>query len=232
MILSGVDYYGLGDGTGAQIAGSVPGLVGGILLAPGIVGGVSSGVAGVATGTSLAAAIFPAAIVPLIGPAIVGITIALTLIFSRKGPKQKTAATAIVNDVEPLLRDNVTAYLSGPRTVQSQKQAIQNFLAGWQGVLDNCGVAALGNPGKNCISERQEGAHPHWDGCPPEGCQNWFQMYLDPIRNDTPISASGSSAGGGSSVIDASVSVGGADIPLLPLLIGGGLLVGVMLWDS
>lgn len=129
------------------------------------------------------------AAIPIVGPGVAAVTIAIMLILGRKGPKQKTATTAIVNDIEPQLAANVQAYLDGPRTAESQAQAIENFKAGWQAVLDNCGDPSMGKPGQNCIAERQEGARPQWDGCrdEPGGCKNWFELYLYPIQQNPPV---------------------------------------------
>lgn len=114
--------------------------------------------------------------VPVIGAVVAGVTMALMAIFSRKGPKQKVATTEIVNKVEPLLQQNLEGYMSGPRTKSSQAQAIENFKAGWQYVVDNCDVPVMGNPGQECVKDRQRGGE--WD---------WFAYYHDPIANDTQV---------------------------------------------
>lgn len=151
---------------------SAPSIVGGVITAPG-------------TGV-ISAAMWGGLAIPIIGAAVVGATIALTLLFNRKGPKQKRATTAIAEDVEPILEENLQGYLSGPRTRSSQQQAIQNFYAGWNYLVDQCGIPEMGTPGQNCINERKEGARPQWDACAPN-CPNWFELYLDPIRNDTEV---------------------------------------------
>lgn len=122
--------------------------------------------------------------VPIIGAAVLAVTLVLGSIARRNA--QKTAATKIVNDVEPQLRANVEGYLSGPRTVSSQRQAIANFNAGWQLVLDNCGQSSLGSAGQRCISERQRGGTAPWCPTPSHTGCDWFALYLDPIANDTP----------------------------------------------
>lgn len=121
-----------------------------------------------------------AAAVPVIGAAVAGVTIGLQLIFNRKGPKQKVASTKIVDDLEPLLKNNVEAYMSGPRTRSSQAAAIQNFDDAWAYLISDqaCGSQALGNPGKACISDRSKGGK--WD---------WFSYYRDPIANDSQVVA-------------------------------------------
>jgi hypothetical protein len=98
------------------------------------------------------------------------------LIFSRKGPKQKVATTKIVDAVEPHLQDNLRGYLEGPRTRTSQAQALENFKAGWQYVVERCGIPEMGDPGQRCISDRQHGGK--WD---------WWSYYYDPIANDPRV---------------------------------------------
>jgi hypothetical protein len=93
---------------------------------------------------------------------------------------QKTASTTIVNEAEPLLQTNLDAYLSSNRTQAEQAQSIQNFYDVWNVVLQNCNDPALGSAGERCISERQEGGIAPWG-------KNWFERYLDPIRNDTQV---------------------------------------------
>jgi hypothetical protein len=114
-----------------------------------------------------------------IGLAVAGVTIALIAVFKRKRPGQKRATTEIVNDVEPELVKNLNGYFAGPRTAASQAQALANFDAGWQWVTDNCGQAAMGDPGHWCIDDRKPGGQ--WD---------WFARYRDPIANDVPVASS------------------------------------------
>lgn len=154
---------GLGNTT-EQIVMTAPQIAGGVLTAGG------SG--------SIAAGLWGAAAVPIIGGIVVGATLALSALFARKGPKQKVATTQVVDAVEPHLRDNLDGYFSGPRTVSSQRQALANFDAGWQYVLENCGQTVMGEPGRRCIDERQPGGR--WD---------WFALYRDPIANDPEVMA-------------------------------------------
>lgn len=114
--------------------------------------------------------------IPVIGAAVAGVVLALTLLFNRKGPKQKVATTEIVNKVAPLLQQNLEGYMAGPRTASSQAQALENFKAGWQYVVDNCNVPVMGNPGQECVKDRQRGGE--WD---------WFSFYHDPIANDPSV---------------------------------------------
>jgi hypothetical protein len=103
------------------------------------------------------------------------------MIFSRKGPAQKVASTNIVNQLEPQLQRNLSAYRNGPRTRANQSAALANFDAAWAYLASSqaCGSPDLGNPGKACISDRARGGK--WD---------WFRMYRDPIANDESVSDS------------------------------------------
>ncbi len=146
------------------LGGSTAGIV---IPSVNIAGGVLSGAAMAAWGTLAATGI---------GAAVAGVTIALTAIFNRKGPQQKVATTHIVDAIEPELRKNLDGYMSGPRTRSSQQQALANFDAGWNYVLQNCGKQEMGNPGQNCINDRKPGGK--WD---------WFSYYRDPIANDPNV---------------------------------------------
>ena len=119
-----------------------------------------------------------AAAVPVIGAAVAGVSLGLMMLFNRKGPQQKVASTAIVDDLEPLLKNNVEAYFSGPRTRSSQAAALQNFDDAWAWLssAEACGNPALGNPGKACLADRARGGK--WD---------WFSRYRDPLAEDAGV---------------------------------------------
>lgn len=179
-----------------------------VLAAPSIAGG------GVTVGgtSSVAASIWGAAAVPVVGAIVAGVTIGLMALFNRKGPKQKIATTQIVDSVEPMMAENRDGYLSGPRTVSSQAQALANFDAGWEYVRQHCGDATMGEPGKRCISERQRGGR--WD---------WFALYRDPIANDASVQPD-------PGIVDAVFGdpTGGGRSPV-PLIAGLGLAVAALL---
>jgi hypothetical protein len=167
-------------------------------------------------------------IVPVIGSIVAGVVLALTLLFNRKGPKQKVATTEIVNKVEPLLQENLAGYMAGPRNTVSQAQALENFKAGWQYVVDNCDVPVMGNPGKLCVSDRQRGGQ--WD---------WWSYYYDPIANDPHVkelaaeeaaALAAGAAGGGGVTGDLAEALKGnvAGVPV-PLLIAGALAAVVVM---
>lgn len=131
--------------------------------------------------------------VPVVGAAIAGIALAVEAWIHRRGPVQKVQTTKIVNEAEPYLQQNLTAYLAGPRTVTNQQAALQTFDLIWQRVVDECSQAQFGEPGQRCVSDRQRGSTKGYD---------WFALYRDPIANDTQVVADapsllsfGSSAG-------------------------------------
>lgn len=191
-----------------------------IVSAPSIAGGILT-----YGGSESIAAAWGALAVPIVGAVVAGVTIALTLLLNRKGPKQKEATTAIVNKMEPLLQDNLKGYLAGPRTKAAQLQALNNFDGAWQWVVDNCNVPQMGNPGKACVEDRQSGAC-HWRDS-AGACFNWFAGYRDPIANDTsvvPDSVLGpslDSIGLNSSILNQDI----AGFPLSAWLLGAGLVL-------
>jgi hypothetical protein len=125
--------------------------------------------------TGALGASWAAVAIPIIGPAIVGVTLGISAMIARRG-RQKVAATQVVDSIEPWAAENRDAYMSGPRTRSAQLQALQNFDAMWNDVLAACGDPSLGDAGRRCISERQPGGQ--WD---------WFSYYRDPIANDPEV---------------------------------------------
>lgn len=169
--------------------------------------------------------------VPVVGVAIAGITLALTAIFMRKGPKQKELATQAVNQVQDLMEQNYREYMAGPRTPESRTVALANFDQGWAWLIsgDGCGNPALGDPGKRCISERQRGGNigqGTWctaaDGC------DMFVSLRDPIANDKgPEQVAAQSAGVPTSIttaLQSQISLPGG-IEVSPLMLIGAALV-------
>lgn len=179
-----------------------------VISAPQIAGSVLTSIASTGGIWGMSAALA----VPVIGAVVVGVTMVIMLIMSRKGPKQKVATTEIVNKIEPLLAENRDGYLSGPRTVSSQAQALENFKAGWQYILDNCGAPVMGTPGKNCISERSPGGQ--WD---------WWAYYYDPIAEDTEVKKDPVLDGNGNLIdsVTGQIFGGGSFSGSAPLLLAG-----------
>jgi len=216
-----------------------------IVSAPAIAGGVLTSAATAATAAATAAGTAAPAwatlAIPVFGPIIAGVTIALTLLLNRKGPKQKVATTEIVNEIEPLLKENVEGYLAGPATAAAQAQALENFDGAWQWVLENCDTPAMGEPGQRCINDRKAGACKFKEG---GECWNWFVGYRDPIAKDPrmkPAGGAGSgagtdSAGGGAGAGSGAGSGLGAGtiagIPMNMLLIGGAAILALAVLGS
>ena len=146
----------------------------------------------IASGASIGAPIALAAAgltsaIPFVGPAIAGVTL-LVGMFTQRG-KQKTATTAIVNEAEPLLKQNLEAWNQSSKTLAEQKQALANFDAVWGQVVNTCKNPSYGEPGKWCINDRSRGGK--WD---------WFSYYYDPIALDPNVQAASFSSqtfGGG-----------------------------------
>lgn len=110
-----------------------------------------------------------------------GVGIATTFIGSwladkRATGQQKVASTSVVNDLEPLLQQNVAAYMAGPGTCADQAAALSAFDSAWQWLQTSqaCGNIQLGTAGQNCINDRAPGGK--WD---------WTAMYRTPIASDT-----------------------------------------------
>ena len=167
---------------------SVLGAAGTAVSVIGASAGAGAGAAAAAgtAGATTAAAGTLAVAVPIIGAAIAGVMIGLTLLFNRKGPRQKVATTQIVDAVEPKLKENVDAYLALPVHYESaQKAALANFDAGWAYVVSQCNIPEMGDPGVRCTSDRQSGACV-WRDAQGE-CWNWFKGYRDPIANDPNV---------------------------------------------
>lgn len=162
---------GLGD-TSKTIAQTVPTLLSAagsagtsILVGAGVVGAHAA--AGTFAASSLA--------VPIIGVAIAGVTLVVGMWLSNiaKHNTEKTAATKIVNEAEPYLKQNVDAFLGMSNPTQADKdQALTNFDGIWAQVVQACGNASLEDAGVRCISERSAGGK--WD---------WVSYYRTPIVN-------------------------------------------------
>lgn len=186
-IVSGASQAGQAAATGGteQLVMSAPSIIGGtaITAIQASAGASAASTAGGAAGTA-AASSWAAIAVPVIGAAVVGVTLFLANMF-RRG-KQKEAATAIVNEIEPKLAENLNGYLSGSRYRSSQAQALANFDAAWQAVIQACSNPDLGSAGQRCISDRDRNACVWKEN---GQCWNWFVGYRDPIANDPNVKA-------------------------------------------
>lgn len=151
-----------------------------VAKASSITGSAIAGTAGVAAAGvfGAGAAAVAAAAIPFVGPVILGLTLLAGALF--KPDLKKIQASNDANQVEPYLKANLDQYLSGPRTTAAQQQAIQNFNQGWSQLVSQCSDPKLGDAGRRCISDRDRDGRPSWG-------KNWFELYLDPIANDTPV---------------------------------------------
>ena len=139
----------------------------------------------------------------------------------RKGPGQKIATTKIVNDAEPILKDNLAVFLAGPKTQEDKDYALAVFNTIWKGVLDACGNPQFGNPGHACIDDRQRGGK--WD---------WFGYYYDPIANTPPVKTQTEVLGSYVSDLAGMFSLSG-DTTNLPLVAGLGLIgIAIFMGDN
>lgn len=164
---------------GASVAAST-----GVTLGAGAVTGVLAGLhAAGAIGGTAAAGVAAGALTFGIGAAA-----ALVMAFlSRQGPKQKVATTQIVNQVEPLMQQNVAAWNASDKTCADQAVALANFDALWNSVVNACANPALGDPGHSCLDDRlPAGVQFNYNtfNIVGNGMYNWFSYYRDPIAND------------------------------------------------
>lgn len=197
-----------------------------------------------------------ASMIPVAGPFIAAAaSIAVSIESLFKGCGQTCIeATQIANQVGDLLSTNAHNYVSSPvRTKSMQTAALQVFDNAWSQLVNACGNPQLGQPGQDCISQRQAGgckwkSSPGgwtvnadgtctytWAGPVNSGntCWNYFVGMRDPIATDpcvipdpSPFSSStaAASTGSGSSQL-LSPSTLASSVPLPLLLIGGGVLV-------
>lgn len=193
---------------------------------PVITGALASSAAATAVATGTPAVILgmaPALAVPVIGAAMVGVTIAVVaLLRASRGCGATCVQTSEwANQAEALLKDNLNAYMAlpVPRSRSAWNTAISNFNVVWAQLVQLCGDPAMGDAGRRCVSDRQSGACVWRDASGQ--CWNWFKGYLDPIQNDTQVATDG----GG--LLDWSGDLGfsGDSKSLLPLAGIGALLL-------
>lgn len=111
--------------------------------------------------------------------AITGVTTAIKLFLSRKGPKQKEATSSYANEIESYMVANLRAFSeSTNKNYASKQQALQNFDELWARLASFCGDPQMGKPGRNCIEERD-----NIPGSSTGNDWNWFKLYRDPIAN-------------------------------------------------
>jgi hypothetical protein len=220
---------------------------------------------GILAGLSAMGALSPVfAIAGPIGAAVAGlVSIGLAIASQFQGCGNTCVeATAIANQIEPILNQNLQAYLSAPVHYASmQAAALNNFDTAWNALVKACGQQALQQAGANCISDRQAGAcviknqgqgwvqnsTGQWSyvtgGAAGSGtqCWDWWKGYRDPISQDPTVVPDPTGA-----IIDpttgnvtgittpvTSIFGTGSGASLAPLLlIGGGLVAVLMLVDN
>lgn len=148
---------------------------------------------GISTGLMTAGMLSPEPISKAVLLAAAGLTSLVGRLFRGCGASC-IAATQVVDQVEPALKQNVLGYLEGPRTMADQRHALAAFDYAWSEVVRACSNPALGDAGRRCISERDRGGRPSWGA-------NWFELYRDPIANDTPTDT-GTFSGAAGALID------------------------------
>lgn len=177
--------------------GSLGATTGNVAVAAGSIG-AQAATPTIAAGIGLA--------IPIVGAAIAGVTLAISLFLNRAGPKQKVAATHIVDQEEVLLKQNLAAWQGSSKTVAEQQQSLANFNAIWGETTQKLNDPSLGEPGQRGIKDRSRGGK--WD---------WFNYYYDPIANDPNVGKTTASV----SEIVSNLTSGGFN----PLLLVGGLIL-------
>lgn len=178
-------------------SGIVPIIAGSGQIAAGVVPGILAGAASAsaaAGGSGLILGLAPALAVPVIGAAIAGVTLAVTMFLNRNSTyfAQAKATTGIVNDAEVLMKQNLSAWNNSDKYKSEQNQALDNFTTIWNEVIQACSSPNYGGPGKACVADRSRGGR--WD---------WFSYYYDPILNDPHVIADPIiSAGGVENVVN------------------------------
>src|SRR5271155_605073 len=174
----------------------------------------------------------------IIGPIIAGVVAVANLLVSVfKGCGSTcTEASNIANQVEPVLQQNLSNYMSAPVHYASlQAAALNNFTTAWSALTQACGNPQLLSAGQNCISERQQGSCSYkttpggwqqtngtwtyvYPGANGSGstCWNWFVGYHDPIANDPTVVADPSAASSEVSGATSVITQGLTDIGISP----------------
>ena len=180
-----------------------------------------AGVAAAASAGLLTTLGITAAAVPIIGPIVAGVTLLVSALGLGNGCGGTcTQATQVVNQIEPLMQQNVTAaqqqaQSNGGCLTQAEADQLEaNFQSLWSKVLSGCGaIPAPG--GTQCISDRQ-----------PGGKYDWTSYYLTPIQQ-IPVCANTAGLTASSTVSNAVASLPSWAVP-----VGLGLLALFLLSDN
>ncbi len=213
-----------GMGDAAQTVGTVSSLG-----TPILTGALAASAASTAAATGAPAVILgmaPSLAIPVIGAALVGVTIAAVYLIRNSGCGQTCIVTSQwANEAEKLLKQNLEAYMAlpTPRPRSAWNTAQSTFHVIWARLEQMCGDPSTGDAGKRCISDRQRGSCKWRDSSGQ--CFNWFVGYLDPIAND-PNVAPDSVASSASDAVNSVVAAAQASpSTALLLLAGAGLLI-------
>lgn len=104
---------------------------------------------------------------------------------------QKLASSNWANEAEGYLQENLNAWLAltpTQKTKALQNEAINVFHYWWGQMVEKC--STLGDAGARCINERKRGGVNSWG-------KDWWELYLDPIANDTTVEDQTNTGGGG-----------------------------------
>lgn len=136
--------------------------------------GAGSAAGAATTGLAVAAAA-GGPIGAAVGGAIFAVNALIGLIFGKsKTGIEKEKGTQVVNQAEPLLKQNLAAWKASGKTIAEQQQALANFDQIWAQVVAGC---QQNSPDvSSCYTDRQRGGK--WD---------WFAYYRDPIANDPGV---------------------------------------------
>jgi hypothetical protein len=159
----------------------------------------------------------------------------------------KEEASSIVDKIEAQtmkpLRASWQSLPAAQKTQSMQAQYLAVFDGAWNQVVQGCANPALGSAGQACTGDRAQGAchytlDGHTPGQPPSNCGNWFTWYRDVIANDPnvipdPLSGSSNSSVAESISTSLSTLFSGNSVasPMVPLLIGGALLLFALSMD-
>ena len=114
----------------------------------------------------------------IISGAIAGVTAGIQLFLNRKRGQQKLTASAIADETERLMQQNLEAWQSSNKTAADRAQALANFDALWNKFVYD--MSTLGKPGAQGITDRAR--EPQLgDNLPGI---DWFKLYRDPIENE------------------------------------------------
>ena len=185
----------------------------------------SSAASVAAGGSGLILGMAPSLAIPVVGAAIVAAMLRTQLIL-HSGADTCIVTSNWANDAETKLRALAKAYFAtpAPRTQSQQQAAMQGFMSVWNYLQQECSNPQLGDPGRRCISDRQDGAC-DWKqtnllGIPGEPavgeCFNWWNEYYWPIANDITVPDA--------PLQDATAAIFGTSVSPWLLLAGAGLV--------